>query len=109
MIGQKQAKEEDQALKATSTVKFASRGRGRNTGRGGLGRGRQQSRKESIECYHYRKLGHYRNECPNWEEKVNLAEFDEEGDVLLMAYTEKEDKSGEEVWFLATFKCPCLM
>lgn len=53
----------------------------------------------SIECYHYRKLGHYQYECPNLEEKVNYVEFDEDEDILLIAYTE-EDNTGREVWFL---------
>lgn len=48
-------------LKVTSVVRNGGRGRGL---RGGRGRGRQQINKETIECYHCRKLGYYQYECP---------------------------------------------
>ncbi|KAG6417940.1 hypothetical protein SASPL_120137 [Salvia splendens] len=45
------------------------------------------------------KLGHFQYECP-MEGKANYAEIDEEeGDVLLMAYTPIQEEK-EEAWFL---------
>jgi hypothetical protein len=68
---------DDQALKMSNS----GRGRGRSSSRG-RGRGRQS--KELIECFKCHKLGHYRNECPDWE--ANYAEQKEE--MLLMAYSD---------------------
>ncbi|CAJ2668206.1 unnamed protein product [Trifolium pratense] len=94
-------KDEEQALQV-SHGRGGGRGRGRNGSRGGRGRGRQQSR-ELVECYRCHKLGHYQSECPTWEE-ANYAEFDEHGEVLLMAQEKlKEPVKSElkdEIWFL---------
>lgn len=103
-------KAEEHILKATSVGRIGGRGRAR--GRGGRGRGRQAFRKEAIESYHSHKLGHFQYEFPNWDEKVNNAEFGEEEEVVLMAYNEEEqerfqmsygdakDDAIGNVWFL---------
>ncbi|GAU33764.1 hypothetical protein TSUD_393260 [Trifolium subterraneum] len=75
---------EDQALKMSN----AGRGRGRTAYRG---RGRQS--KDSIECFKCHKLGHYRNECPDWE--ANYVEHREEEEILLMAYSNSNERFTE--------------
>ncbi|KAJ8775178.1 hypothetical protein K2173_020182 [Erythroxylum novogranatense] len=63
------------------------------------GRGRGRFNKATVECFRCHKLGHFQYECP-MEGKANYAEIDEEeGDILLMAYTPIQEKK-EEVWFL---------
>lgn len=64
----------------------SSKGKGR-AGRGGRGRGRQLFNKDTIECYKCRNLGHYQYDCPRLEENANYAEFNEDEEVLLMAYS----------------------
>lgn len=49
----------------------------------GIGRGRQN--RETVECYKCRKLGNYRNECPDWDKEANYVEANEEDSMLLMA------------------------
>lgn len=93
-------KEEEQALKIMKAGRTGGRGRRRGAGRGACGCERQQLSKETIECFHCGKLGHYRYECPNWEDKANVANDEQEEDVLLMAHTMKEEKTNQEVWFL---------
>jgi hypothetical protein len=92
MKGQKEHSEY-QALK----MGYAGRGRGRNSSRG-RGRGRQS--KEQIECYKCHKLGHYRNECPDWEgNSSNYAELKEE-EMSLMAYNDEIRNGKEEIWYI---------
>lgn len=79
---------EDHVLKATTQERGHSstgnRGRGSSSSRG-RGRGRQQ--RETVECFKCKKLGHYRNECPEWDKEAsaNCAETDDEDLMLLMA------------------------
>ncbi|CAJ2663992.1 unnamed protein product [Trifolium pratense] len=95
-------KEEEQALKITSNGRGnGGNGGSRGRGRGGRGRGRGRQNKELVECFKCHKLGHYRNECPTWEEyDANYAEFDEEQELLLMARDNVSTHAKEEVWFL---------
>ncbi|GAU25732.1 hypothetical protein TSUD_216620 [Trifolium subterraneum] len=52
--------------------------RGRNSNNCARGRCRGKQSKENIECFKCHKLGHYQNECPNWEgHKDWLFNFDE--------------------------------
>ncbi|GAU36022.1 hypothetical protein TSUD_211600 [Trifolium subterraneum] len=94
-----QTSHEEQALKAANGGRGsgASRGSGRNSSRGGCGRGRVA--REAIECFKCHKLGHYRKECPDWEGNANYAEFLDEEETLLMART-NTDESKHETWFL---------
>lgn len=58
---------EEQALKTASQE---TGGWGRGNHRGG-GRGRGRLPREAVECYKCRKIGHYRNECPEWGKEGN--------------------------------------
>lgn len=74
-------------------------GRGRNRGCGnyqGRGRRHNSSRsKETFECFHCHKFGHYRNECLEWSHQTHYrSEFSEE--MLLMA-TENGEQH-EALW-----------
>lgn len=95
-------KAKEQALKVSQFGRGNNRGRGGrigNRGRGGRGRGRQS--KELVECFKCHKLGHYHNECPSWEENdANYVEFDDSGEMLLMAQHETSNQAKDEVWFL---------
>jgi hypothetical protein len=92
MKGQKEHSEE-QALKVSN----AGRGRGRSTSRG-RGRGRQN--RELVECYKCHKLGHYKNECPDWEGNANYVEQEKEEEMLLMAHNESSEDCIKEAWYL---------
>lgn len=89
---------EEQVLKAAvqerGTGSSGNRGRGSNRGRG---RGRQS--RDTVECFKCKKLGHYRNECPDWEKEstVNYTEESDEELMLLMAHTDEEK---DQLWFL---------
>jgi hypothetical protein len=96
MKGQnQQTSQDEQALRVTNGGR--GRGRGRTSTRG-RGRGRQN--KDSIECFKCHKLGHYQNECPEWGENANYAQFDDEEEMLLMAKAACDEESKTEVWFL---------
>ncbi|MCH94781.1 hypothetical protein A2U01_0015748, partial [Trifolium medium] len=96
MKGQKD-KDEEQALKVTNAGRGNGRGRGINASRG-RGRGRQS--KEFVECYKCHKLGHYQSECPEWEGNTNFAEFNSEGEMMLMAKNEICNNTKDEIWYL---------
>jgi hypothetical protein len=83
---------DEQALKVSN----AGRGRRRSASRG-RGRGRQS--KALVECYKCHKLGHSRNECPDWEENVNYAEYKDDEETLLMAHSGSYD-AVEKAWYL---------
>jgi len=93
--------EEEHVLKVAQENRYG-RGRGRGVFRGGRGRGRgrQPLNKALIECFKCHKLGHFQDECPNWEKKAYYAELEEEDELLLMSYTELHQTKKEEVWFL---------
>jgi len=100
---------EEQVLKVTLDEnagrkdydRFGGRSRGRGSFRGrGRGRGRQQFNKALVECYHCHKLGHFQNECPDWERNAHYAELDESEEILLMAHAEHDDERNAELWFL---------
>ncbi|GAU49517.1 hypothetical protein TSUD_300440 [Trifolium subterraneum] len=77
-----------------------TRGRGRNSSRG-RGRGRSNIPKEHVECYKGHKLGHYKNECPSWEENANFAfEFNEHEEILLMTQQQSCTNTSDQLWFL---------
>ncbi|KAK2451463.1 putative mitochondrial protein [Trifolium repens] len=92
MKGQKEHSDE-QALKMSN----AGRGRGRSTSRG-RGRGRQS--RELVECYKCHKLGHYKNECPDWERNANYVEQENEEEMLLMAHSDSNEDFIKEPWYL---------
>ncbi|CAJ2635107.1 unnamed protein product [Trifolium pratense] len=85
---------EEQALKVSN----AGRGRGRNSSSRGRGRGRQS--KDLVECYKCHKLGHYWNECPDWDASANYAEFGSEEEMLLMAFSNMNTDCKYETWYL---------
>lgn len=95
MKSQNQDIDVEQALKVSNGERgFVGYGRGR--GRSGA---RGRINKASVECFKCRKLGHYQNECPLWEENANFAKF-EDGELLLMAQSCLNTNAKDEVWFL---------
>jgi hypothetical protein len=94
MKGQKDYQKEtsdDQALKMSNS----GRGRGRSASRG-RGRGRQS--KELVECFKCHKLGHYHNECPDWE--ANYAKHKKE-EMLLMTFSDHTHvEFTEGIWYI---------
>lgn len=57
----------------------------------GRGKGRQPNR-ATIKCFKCRKLGHYKNECPEWDKEANYVEFNDEEEMLLMTINEGKEK-----------------
>jgi hypothetical protein len=92
--------EQEHALQITHGDQFGGRSRGRGSSRGrGWGRSRQQHfSKNTVECYHCHKLGHFQWECPSKEKEANYTETQDE--MLLMAYVEMNNISNEDLWFL---------
>ncbi|XP_047335777.1 uncharacterized protein LOC124939339 [Impatiens glandulifera] len=89
------AKEEEQVLRAD----VSSRSRGRSTyRRRGRGRGRPYDR-VSVECCNCHQLGHYRSECPKWQEKINYAKKEKE-EILLMALVESKEMQRSGMWYI---------
>jgi transposase InsO family protein len=90
---------DEQALKVTNSGRGgnSSRGRGRSNPKG---RGRGKQSRETVECFKCHKLGHYRNECPEWEDNANFAELEDEEETLLMARIDQNSVTKEESWYL---------
>lgn len=95
---------EEQALKIEGYRPNGGRGRGRGAfrgrGSGSGGRGGRSFNKANIECYKCHKLGHFKNECLEWEKGANFAEEEEDEEVVLMAHIELKDEEVEHMWFL---------
>lgn len=66
--------------------------------RGGASRG--SFNKAMVECYKCHKLGHFQNECPDWEKGANYAEVEGLEYMVLMAQVDVKDV--EQIWFLDT-------
>ena len=89
-------KGDDHVLKVTHGRGMETRGRGFNGRARGRGRGRTFRDKSTVECYKCHRLGHFKSECPKWEEEeANYA--DEEDEMLLMAYVEEEAEEDMEM------------
>lgn len=97
----RKAKEEEQVLKVAHEERnIRGRGRGMIGSSRGRGRWRQPVNKAMIECFRCHKLGHFQYECPEWEKKANVIEFDEDEELLLMAYIKEHKETRDEIWFL---------
>lgn len=93
-------REEEQMLNVSLEGSSGARGRGVSSPRGrGRGRGQGYDR-ATVECFKCHKVGHMKYECPTWNKGANYAEFDEEEELLLMAYVEEQGVKREELWFL---------
>ncbi|KAH0778079.1 hypothetical protein KY290_009490 [Solanum tuberosum] len=89
----------DHVLKVEGRTGTSNRGRAPYQGRG-RGRGRTTFNKATVEFYKYHDLGHFQYECPRLYKEANYAEFEEEDELLLMAYTELYEAKRSDVWFL---------
>ncbi|XP_014502993.1 uncharacterized protein LOC106763306 [Vigna radiata var. radiata] len=49
-----------------------------------------------LECH---RLGHFQYECPDWDNKANYAEFNDEEEILLMAHEEQQMQEDERWYF----------
>ena len=55
----------------------------------------------AINYFRCGKQGHYQFECLGLEkEDLNYVEFDEDEELVLMAYTKKSKVEREDIWFL---------
>jgi hypothetical protein len=95
----KPVKEEDQALKITHGGGNSTRGRGRGA-KTDQGRGKRLN-KENIECYKCHKLRHFQYECPDSEGYAHYADYNDDEEVLLMAFESSSTNSAKKkIWYL---------
>ncbi|GAU28453.1 hypothetical protein TSUD_55040 [Trifolium subterraneum] len=94
---------EEQALKVSYSAnggRGSGRGRGRNSTNGARGRGRGRQSNELVECFKFHKLGHYQNECTEWEGNAHYASYNDDEEMVLMAKTDLEFNSKNEAFYL---------
>ena len=92
-------REEEHALNIVNSEKtgrrFEYKTDGRERFRGsfrgrGRGRGRQPYNKSGIQCYSCQRFGHFQYECPNRDKNAYQAELEDEEEMLLMVYGDRQ-------------------